>query len=364
MPTGQPASSSPLSSATRSSEGYVVAVVGAGAVGVEMVRILRERRFPVKELRILARSDRQMEIDGETYAVRATTPEAFEGVQVALFAGTEGEKGAAVTFGEEAVKRGAVVIDNGSDFRMDPRVPLVVPEVNGADVERHEGFIANPNCSTIQMVHALKPIYDLSRIERIVVSTYQSVSGAGAPAIRELEAQVKAVALGESLPAFEAIPAQLAMNVLAGCWKFRDNGYQDEEWKMILETHKILHDDRIKITPTAVRVPVSIGHAESIYIETERKVTATEARAAIATFPGLRLVDDPCPSEKDPNARTSPSPLDAAGISDTLVGRLREDPFVENGLLLWVVADNLRKGAAQNAVQIAEELARRGCLTR
>ena len=343
-------------------DGYIVAVVGAGAVGVEMVRVLRERRFPIRELRILARSDRQMEIDGETYQVRATTPEAFDGVQVALFAGTEGEKGAAVTFGEEAVKRGAVVIDNGSDFRMDPRVPLVVPEVNGADVERHEGIIANPNCSTIQMVHALKPIHDLSPVRRIVVSTYQSVSGAGAPAIRELEDQIRACAAGEECPEFVNIPAQLAMNVLAGAWKFRDDGYQEEEWKMIVETHKILHDDSIRITPTTVRVPVSIGHAESLYLETERKVTAEEARAALEAFPGLRLVDEPAPTEKDPNRRSCPSPLDAAGGSETLVGRVREDPTVENGLLLWVVADNLRKGAAQNAVQIAEELARRGCL--
>lgn len=346
------------------SDGYVVAVVGAGAVGVEMVRILRERKFPVKELRILARSDRQMEIDGETYQVRATTPEAFEGVDIALFAGTEGEKGAAVTFGEEAVKRGAVVIDNGSDFRMDPKVPLVVPEVNGEDVEKHQGYIANPNCSTVQMVHALKPLYDLSRITRIVVSTYQSVSGAGAPAIQELEGQVKAVAAGEPLPEFKNIPTQLAMNVLAGCWKFRDNGYQDEEWKMVLETHKILHDDQIRVSPTAVRVPVSIGHAESVYIETERKITAEEARAALAAFPGIKVIDEAAPSEKDPNARTYPTPLDAAGVPDTLVGRVREDPFVENGLLLWVVADNLRKGAAQNAVQIAEELVRRNCLRR
>jgi len=344
--------------------GYVVAVVGAGAVGVEMMRVLRERKFPARELRVLARSDREITVDGETYAVRATTPEAFAGVDIALFAGTEGEKGAAVTFGEEAVKRGAVVIDNGSDYRMDPRVPLVVPEVNGADVERHEGFIANPNCSTIQMVHALKPIYDLSRIQRIVVSTYQSVSGAGAPAIRELEAQVKAVATGEELPAFQAIPAQLAMNVLAGCWRFRDNGYQDEEWKMILETHKILHDDQIRITPTTVRVPVSIGHAESVYVETERKITAEEARDALRRFPNIKLVDEACPSEKDPNARTYPTPLEAAGTAETFVGRVREDPFVENGLLLWVVADNLRKGAAQNAVQIAEELVARNCLRR
>ena len=346
------------------SDGYVVAVVGAGAVGVEMVRVLRERGFPVKELRVLARSDRRMEIDGLSYAVRATTPEAFEGVDVALFAGTEGEKGAAVTFGEEAIRRGAVVIDNGSDFRMDPRVPLVVPEVNGADVEKHEGFIANPNCSTIQMVHALKPIYDLSPVRRIVVSTYQSISGAGAPAVRELDAQVRAVAAGEACPPCENIPKQLAMNVLAGCWKFRDNGYQDEEWKLIVETHKILHDDTIRITPTTVRVPVSAGHSESIYLETERKVSAAEARAALERFPNIRVVDDPAPTEKDPNARTYPTPLDAAGASETLVGRIREDPFVENALSLWVVADNLRKGAAQNAVQIAEELIRRDILRR
>lgn len=346
------------------SDGYVVAVVGAGAVGAEMVRVLRERSFPAKELRLLARSDREMTIDGETYQVRATTPEAFEGVDIALFAGTEGEKGAAVTFGEEAVKRGAVVIDNGSDYRMDPRVPLVVPEVNGADVERHEGIIANPNCSTVQMVHALKPIYDLSRIQRIVVSTYQSVSGAGAPAIKELEAQVKAIANAGELPPFQSIPAQLAMNVLAGCWKFRDDGYQDEEWKMIVETHKIFHDDQIKITPTTVRVPVTIGHAESLYVETERKVTADEAREALAKFPNIALVDDLCPAEKDPNARTYPTPLQAAGRPETFVGRVREDPCVENGLLLWVVADNLRKGAAQNAVQIAEELVARNCLGR
>jgi aspartate-semialdehyde dehydrogenase len=344
--------------------GHSVAVVGAGAVGVEMIRVLNERRFPLRELRILARSDREMEIDGRAYQVRATTPEAFEGVDIALFAGTEGEKGAAVTFGEEAVRRGAVVIDNGSDFRMDPRVPLVVPEVNGADVEGHHGYIANPNCSTVQMVHALKPLYDLSRITRIVVSTYQSVSGAGAPAVRELEAQVRAAAAGGPMPPYEAIPAQLAMNVLAGCWKFRENGYQDEEWKMILETHKIMHDDAIRITPTTVRVPVTIGHAESVYLETERKITAAEARAALEAFPNIRVVDDPAPTARDPHARTYPTPLAAAGITETLVGRIREDPFVENGLSLFIVADNLRKGAALNAVQIAEELVRRDCLRR
>jgi aspartate-semialdehyde dehydrogenase len=345
-------------------EGYTVAVVGAGAVGVEMVRVLRERRFPVRELRLLARSDREVTIDARRYAVRATCPETLAGSDIVFFAGTEGEKGAALTYGHEAASRGALVIDNGSDFRLDPEVPLVVPEVNGEDVQRHRGIIANPNCSTVQMVHALKPLHDLSPVRRVVVSTYQSISGAGAGALAELEEQVRAVASGQPCPPLRHIPAQLAMNVLAGCWRFRDDGFQDEEWKMILEARKILHDDTIRITPTAVRVPVAVGHAESLYVETERKITAEQAWRALAAFPGIRVVDDPAPTPQDPAARTCPTPLDAAGISETLVGRIREDPFVENGLCLWVVADNLRKGAALNAVQIAEEVIRRGCLRR
>src|SRR5438128_10804198 len=209
---------------------YTVAVVGVGAVGAEMVRVLKQRRFPLRELRLLARSSREITVDGERYSVKETTPEAFDDVNIALFAGTEGEQGAAVTGSQAAIDRGAVVIDNGSDFRMDPRVPLVVPEVNGADVESHPGIIANPNCSTIQMVHALKPIHDLSRLRRVVVSTYQSVSGSGGAAVGELEEQVAAVAAGREMPPFKNIPGQLAMNVLAGCWRFREDGFQDEEW--------------------------------------------------------------------------------------------------------------------------------------
>jgi aspartate-semialdehyde dehydrogenase len=324
-----------------------------------MVRILEQRRFPMKELRLLARSSRDVEIDGDRYSVRETTPEAFEGIDIALFAGTEGEKGAAVTFSQAAIDRGAVVIDNGSDFRMDPRVPLVVPEVNGADVERHQGIIANPNCSTVQMVHALKPIYDLSRIRRVIVSTYQSISGAGGAAARELEEQVAAAAAGREMPPFAGIPRQLAMNVLAGCWRFREDGFQDEERKMIAETHKIMHDDTIAISPTTVRVPVLIGHSESIWLETEAPIGLERARAALKAMPGIEVMDDPAPTEKDPHARTYPTPLDAAGKDPTYVGRLRQDPFNPNALALFVVADNLRKGAALNAVQIAEELIRR-----
>jgi len=291
--------------------------------------------------------------------VRETTPEAFDGVEIALFAGTEGEKGAAVTFSQAAIERGAVVIDNGSDFRLDPRVPLVVPEVNGADVERHQGIIANPNCSTIQMVHALKPIHDLSRIRRVVVSTYQAISGAGGAALAELSRQVAALAAGEPQPPFVNIPRQLAGNVLAGCWRFREDGWQDEEWKMVAETHKIMHDDQIAIFSTCVRVPVAIGHSDSIWLETEEPVGVERARRALEDTPGIQVVDDPAPTEKDRFARSYPTPLDAAGQDATFVGRLRQDPFQPNALSMFVVADNLRKGAALNAVQIAEELVRR-----
>ena len=345
-------------------EGLCVAVVGAGAVGVEMIRVLRQRRFPVADLRVLARSDRELTIDGHIYAVRTAARDAFDGCDIALFAGTEGEKGAAVTLGPEAVRRGALVIDNGSDFRMHPDVPLVVPEVNAEDLDRHRGIIANPNCSTIQLVHALKPIHDLAGVRRVIVSSYQAVSGAGAAAVRELEAQTRAVVGGDPMPPFENIPGQLAQNVLAGCFRFAEDGGQDEEWKLVRESQKILHAPGLQVSATTVRVPVMVGHSESVYLETETPVPLDRVRAALAAFPGIRLVDDPAPTDRDPYARTCPTPLMAAGGDETLVGRLRRDPHVPNGILMWVVADNLRKGAALNAIQIAEEVLRRSAMPR
>jgi aspartate-semialdehyde dehydrogenase len=342
---------------------FNVAVVGAGAVGVEMVRVLRQRGFPVRELRVLARSNREMEIDGVTYCVQETTPEAFDGIQIALFAGTEGEKGAAVTFAEEATKRGAVVIDNGNDFRMDPNVPLVVPEVNGEDVTRHQGIIANPNCSTIQMVVALKPIHDAARLRRVIVSTYQAVSGAGGGAIRELAAETEARVTGAARPNAQAFAKPIAFNALAHIGGFRADGFTSEEWKMVAETHKILHDNTIAINATCVRIPVYNGHSESIYVETERKLTAEEARDVWSAAPGILVVDAPDPSDGDANRRSYPTPQDADSADVTLIGRVREDPFIANGLSFWCIADNLRKGAALNAVQIAEELIRRGMIT-
>jgi len=332
-----------------------VAVVGVGAVGEEMLRVLRQRRFPVNRLKVLARSAREISVDGETYEVEECTPDAFEGIDIALFAGTEGEKGAAATFAPEAIRRGAVVIDNGNDFRLQPNVPLVVPECNAADVERHEGLIANPNCSTIQMVVALKPLHDAAHVKRVVVTSYQAVSGGGRSAIRELENQVRTWSRDEAIGAPEAHPVQIAFNVIPQIGGFGEDGYTSEERKLVQETHKILHDDTIAVTPTTVRVPVLNGHSEAIYIETERRLTAREAAEILSRAPGIRVVDD-----LESDRRPYPTALDADGQDATFVGRIREDLFVPNGLSMWVVADNLRKGAATNAVQIAEELVRRG----
>lgn len=338
---------------------YNVAVVGAGAVGEEMLNVLAQRNFPVNELKVLARSAREISVGGRSYDVVPTVPEEFDGVDIVLFAGTEG---ASKIFAWEAAGRGAVVIDNSSTYRMDPKVPLVVPECNPDDVSWHQGVIANPNCSTIQMMVALKPLHERSRITRIVVSTYQAVSGTGRDAIEELEQQAILITHGKKVRGGPVYPYQIGFNLLPHIGSFREDGYTSEEWKMVEETHKILGDSEIKVTPTTVRVPVFNGHSESIYIETEDKITAQEARDILAKAPGIVVVDDEKPSESDKLFRTYPMPIEASGRDETFVGRLREDPFIPNGLNMWVVSDNLRKGAALNAVQIAELLVVKGMI--
>ncbi|MCU0651789.1 MAG: aspartate-semialdehyde dehydrogenase [Candidatus Omnitrophica bacterium] len=331
---------------------YNVAVVGAGVVGIEMLRVLKQRNFPINRLKVFARSARDIEVDGEIYPVEPISPEGFNGIDIALFAGTEGEKGAAVTYAAEAVKRGAVVIDNGADFRMDPKVPLVVPEVNGNDVKKHKGIIANPNCSTIQMVVALWPIHKKVGIKRIIVTTLQASSGAGKGAVEQLKEENSIIAAAGFNSVYAKIeklsmPQQLAYNVFPHIGGFAESDYTSEEWKLVKETHKIMHDNKIKISATTVRVPVRTGHSESVYIETAKPITPAKVRALLAKAPGIIIMDDP-------KSNLYPMPRDAEGKDETFVGRIRRDCFVKNGLWLWVVADNLRKGAATNAVQIAE----------
>lgn len=334
---------------------YNVAVVGAGAVGIEMLRCLRQRSFPVRELHIFARSSRTIQVDGLNYVVKAITPEGFEGIDIALFAGTEGEKGAAATYAPEAVKRGAVVIDNGADFRMDPGVPLVIPEVNGKDAKKHKGIIANPNCSTIQMVVALWPIYRKAGLKRVIVTTFQAASGAGRGAVEQLRHELTELGKGGyenvhvSKYQDKSLPQQLAYNVFPHIGSFAEHDYTNEEWKLVRETRKIMHDNKIRISATTVRVPVRTGHSESIYIETGRHIKPEQARSILSKAPGVAVIDEPKSSRY-------PMPKDAEGKDEVFVGRIRSDPFVKNGLWLWVVSDNLRKGAALNAVQIAELL--------
>lgn len=330
---------------------YNVCVVGIGAVGTEMVRLLKKRKFPMQSLTILARSERVETIDGEPVQVKVAAPEAFAGMDFAFFAGTEGAKGASQTLGWEAVKRGCVVIDNGDDFRMDPRVPLVIPEINADALKGHQGFIANPNCSTIIALMPLAPLHQAARIKRIVASTYQAVSGTGAPAVKELEAQVRAWAAGQPLPR-EVYPHQIAFNVLPSVGSFKDDsGESTEEIKMRKETHKILGDPSIRVGNTCVRVPVVNGHSIAMNVEFEKPLSAEQARELLKHAPGVQVVDDP-------KAAQYPMPLQASGNYDVLVGRIRKDQSCDNGLVLWCAGDNIWKGAAQNAIQIAEALIR------
>ena len=332
---------------------YNVAVVGAtGAVGTEMLRILEERGFPVGEIRPLASArsaGSTVRFRGEAVEVRELTAESFSGIDIALFSA-----GGSVSarFAPAAVEAGAVVVDNTSHFRMEPDVPLVVPEVNPHAIAGYKkrGIIANPNCSTIQMVVALKPLHDAARIRRVVVSTYQAVSGTGKRAIEELERQSRDV-LGFRPAVPEVYPHPIAFNCLPHIDVFLDNAYTKEEMKMVNETKKILEDPSVRVTATTVRVPVFYGHSESVNVEFERPITAEQARALLEQAPGVVVVDDPA------NNRY-PLPVDAAGKDPVYVGRIRQDDTVDSGLNLWVVADNVRKGAALNAVQIAEILVR------
>jgi aspartate-semialdehyde dehydrogenase len=331
---------------------FNVAVAGAtGAVGQTMIKVLEERDFPVGEIRFLAseRSEgKELSFKAEKVRVQKLDHDSFDGVDIAIFS-AGGDR--SLTFAPSAVRAGAVVVDNSNAWRMDPEVPLVVPEVNPHAVSGYKakGIIANPNCSTIQMVVALKPLYDYARIKRIVVSTYQAVSGTGQKAIVELEDQVRAWA-EDKTPEVRVYPHQIAFNCLPHIDVFMDNGYTREEMKMVNETRKIMEDLEIQVSATAVRVPVFYSHSEAVNVEFERKISASKARELLSKAPGIKVIDDPFKN-------AYPLALDAAGQDLTFVGRIREDISQANGLDFWVVADNIRKGAATNAVQIAELLA-------
>ncbi|MDU4959723.1 MAG: aspartate-semialdehyde dehydrogenase [Sporomusaceae bacterium] len=330
-----------------------VAILGAtGAVGQEFLKLIEERQFPFASLKLLASersAGKKIEFMGKTYTVEAAVPDSFNGIDIALFAGGSASKALA----PEAVRRGAVVIDNSSAFRMDPDVPLVVPEVNPEALRSHKGIIANPNCSTIIMVMALKPIYDKVKIKRIVVSTYQAVSGAGKEAIDELTEQVRDVLAGNPVKA-SILPSaslpkhyQIAFNLLPQIDVFLEDGYTKEEMKMVHETHKILNDYSIGITATTIRVPVYRSHSESVNLELAGDLPVDEVKHLLAGFPGVSVIDNPAAMEY-------PMPLFCSDKDDIYVGRIRKDASLPYGLNLWVVGDQIRKGAALNALQIAE----------
>lgn len=338
--------------------GYVVAVAGAtGAVGRTMLRVLEERNFPVRELRALASersAGKTLPFAGGKVAVQQLSHDSFEGVDIALFsAGAARSK----EFAPSAVKAGAVVVDNSSAFRMDEGVPLVVPEVNREALREHKGIVANPNCSTIQMVVVLKPLHDAARVKHVFVATYQAVSGAGQKAVDELLGETRAVLEGRD---FErtVFPHRIAFNCIPQIPQsdaFLENGYTSEEMKMVNETRKIMGDDSIRVSPTTVRVPVVTSHAEVVTVELERRLTTSQARELLQSAPGIVVLDDPA-------SELYPLQTGCEGRDEVFVGRIREDIGCENGLAMWIVSDNLRKGAATNAVQIAECLIEDGLL--
>ena len=335
-------------------DGYVVAVAGAtGAVGEVMLQVLEERKFPVRAIRLLASErsvGKSLTFMGEPVRVELLSGEAFAGVDVALFsAGASRSK----EFAPAAWKSGAVVVDNSSAFRMEPDVPLVVPEINAHAIAQYtkRGIIANPNCTTIVTLMAVAPLHRVSRVKRMVASSYQAVSGAGAKALEELKQQVRAWAAGET-PVVAAFPYQIAFNILPHIDSFLENGYTKEEMKLVHESRKILEDQALLVSPTTVRVPVFTAHSVSVHVETEARIGVAKARELFGAFPGLKVLDDP-------ERKQYPMPLFVAGQDDCYVGRIREDLAVVNGLNFWVVGDQLRKGAALNAVQIAEILVER-----
>jgi aspartate-semialdehyde dehydrogenase len=333
------------------SKQYRVGIMGAtGAVGSVMLDILQERKFPISELRPLASArsvGKTVTYLGQAIPVQEMKADSFKGLDIVL-----ASAGASVSkqFVQDVKASGAVMIDNTSAFRMDADVPLVVPEVNPEDIFTHRGVIANPNCSTIIMLVPLKPLHDAAKIKRIVVSTYQAVSGTGAKAIAELEQQTRQWAAGEKIT-HEVYPYQIAFNVLPHIDVFLENGYTKEEMKMVNETRKMFHEPNIMVSATTVRVPVFTSHSEAIHIETEKKLTPAQARELLSTAPGVKVLDDPAQKQY-------PMPLSTSGQDDVYVGRIREDVSHPNGLAMWVVGDQLRKGAATNAVQIAEILIR------
>ena len=334
---------------------YNVAVLGAtGMVGKVMMKVLEERKFPVDRFLPLASTrtaGTKVTFKGKKYTVEEAKASSFDGIDIGLFSA-----GASISekLAPEAAKRGAVVIDNTSFFRMDPNVPLVVPEVNAYDLKWHKGIIANPNCSTAQMVLALKPIHDVAKIKRIVVSTYQSTSGWGKEAVEELFTQTKDVLAGKKAKV-KILPKQIAFNVVPQIDSFTSNGYTKEEMKMVNETKKIMGDPNIRVTATTVRVPVVIGHSESVNIETEKKLTVEQVRELLSNFPTVKVMDDP-------SKGVYPTPIMCVDSDYTYIGRIREDISIPNGIELWIVSDNLRRGAATNAVLIAERMIEEGLL--
>lgn len=337
------------------SKDYNVAVVGAtGAVGEEMLRILEERSFPLGNLRAIAseRSEgRVLRFCGENLKVERLSSASFRGVEIALFSA-----GAQISreFSPRAVKKGSVVVDNSSAFRMESGVPLVVPEVNPDALESHQGIIANPNCSTIQLVVAINPLHRTTRIKRLIISTYQAVSGTGREAMEELKGQIQQWLKGEEIKK-EVYPHQIAFNLFPHIGQFLPNGYTDEELKLINETKKIMEDDRIAVTATCVRVPVFIGHSEAVTVEMEKKLSVPQVKRILSRAPGVILQDNI-------DDHLYPLPLEAAGKDEVFVGRIRKDKSIKNGINLWIVSDNLRKGAALNTIQIAELLIKENLL--